>query len=194
MSNETPLITSQLRYPGTGCIWMKLDRLLFRPHNPSRFEWFEICLDWGVKRETSRKRNQADIHKLFKGISEEDNLLGHPDAVRVYFLCEFVSPNFINEWGVADLLVKIWSKINAILISNLDMTDMQSINEVLNCCRIAAWCGCQCNKSKVRILRHHPTNNLIVCVVPCSFMCFICTDLRPVWSGGIKFPHQLREE
>jgi len=46
-----------------------------------------------------KKKNQAHIYKFFKGISEEDNLPRHPDAMRLYFLCELVRTSFINELG-----------------------------------------------------------------------------------------------
>lgn len=46
-----------------------------------------------------QEKNSTHIHKFSKRISEGDDLLRHPDAVLLYFLCRFVNPEYGNKWG-----------------------------------------------------------------------------------------------
>lgn len=68
------------------------------------------------------------------------------------------------------LLKNIGLQIKAILVSNFYSTDVKSINQRLyRLCGISRGCS-ECEKTKMWVLGHHKSNDLVVRVFSCRMM------------------------
>ena len=84
----------------------------------------------------------------------------------------------VSQRPYAYLLVNILPQVDAVLVTNLDVADMQSVDEILDGFRCASRRGSQRQQAEVRVLRHHVAHNLVVCVVAGSSVGLVCATVN----------------
>lgn len=91
-------------------------------------------------------------------------------------------------------MVYKWFNVQTTLISNLNVTDMQAVNKSLHGIRISSRGCSKGHDSKVRVLGHEESNNLVVCVIARGSVCLICDILSitkdPVISLNFTYHKQ----
>lgn len=121
----------------------------------------------------SRRRNQTYLHTSREKIFDLFNMLIHSNDMLLYMLSEQVSGIFPTSERHTNLLVNICFQVKAVVVADLDMTDVKAVDELLYRVRIAPGRSGQSQEPEMRVFGHQKPDDLVIRIVTRGFMRFI---------------------
>ena len=141
-------------------------------NKPWSIRRFAIVWKW-MRFADSAKWLSTNPHGFRKRLSNLENRWGHDDFMNFYVLVERRSVRSTqnnSETTVSHLLLLVWSNIKAIFVTDFNMANVKAIYDSLHRFWGASRCRCQSQDSKMRVVCHHISYDLSICIIPCSSM------------------------